>query len=153
MAIEKVKELLKAVKTDAEAQAKLNGLVKPADEDGIVKYYAEAASLLGFDVTEEDIRATIAALSKEQQGKTDAAVGMVKAIPDDTLDQVAGGYQLVCAEQQRTCIDTYKNQENCWTQDGCDRNTNMYTEYKCAHNYAGHTCGDKEAVNCSSFIF
>ena len=32
--------------TNPEAQAKLNGLVKPADEEGIIRYWAEAAKRL-----------------------------------------------------------------------------------------------------------
>ena len=88
MAIEKVKELLKAVKTDPEAQAKLSGLAKPKDEDGAIRYYAEAAKLLGFNVTEKDIREAVAAASKEQEKKT--AADMEKLADNDVVKATGG---------------------------------------------------------------
>lgn len=94
MAIDKVNELLKAVMTDPDAQAKLQDLTRPTDEEGIIRYYAEAAKLLGSDVTEADVREVITGFPMEHQTGTGAAADRIKMMPDDSLDQVAGGYLL-----------------------------------------------------------
>lgn len=156
MAIEKVKELLKAVKTDPEAQAKLSGLAKPEDEDGAIRYYAEAAKLLGFDVTEKDIREMAAALAKEQKNKTEAAAGRVEALPDDELEKTAGGDycynnitycgnpSMACyppstpTPSKPVCSNTFQQRENCWFNDGCDMIINVYSTYECANDFRGH---------------
>ena len=162
MAIEKVKELLKAVKTDPEAQAKLSGLTKPSDEEGAIRYYAEAAKLLGFDVTEKDIREAVAAASREQKNKTEAAAGRVEALSDDEMARASGGdYEPppyvdpdICLNNMKcgnpsmacyppwtptpsepVCANTFQDRENCWFNDGCDMIINVYADYECASNF------------------
>lgn len=155
MAFENVKELLKAVKTDPEAKKALQGLEKPKDEEGVVEYYVEAAKRLGYAVTDADIRKAIADLTKKQEEKTDAAVGTLKAMPDDELDQVAGGvlYTSHCLKTTTNCLDTFTNGENCWSNDGCDHISNYYDSYVCEHNNKGHSCGAVDANNCSQVMF
>ncbi len=157
MAIEKIKELLKAVKTDPEAQAKLQGLTKPADEDGIIRYYAEAAKKLSFDVTEADLRAFLAEATADRTGKTEDAAAKVQALQDDELAQAAGGGRsggsVHCDNNYSSCVDTYRQRENCWFNDGCDLDHNHYSDYLCEHNYNGHICGDAESQDCSQVFF
>ena len=153
MAIEKIKELLKAIKTDPEAQAKLAGLVKGESEDGIVRFYAEAAKLLGFDVSEDELRAAVADAAQGRAEKTEAAAEKVSALADEALEQVAGGNYVYCVSTSGKCNDTYKDKENCWSDDGCDHTVNLYAGYQCENNYAGTTCGNESKYDCSSCIF
>lgn len=71
MVLEKVKELAKAVKSDPKAQETLQGLIKSADKDGIISFYADAAKRLGIDVTAENIRETIAKEGRNQKDRTE----------------------------------------------------------------------------------
>ena len=145
MEIKKIKELIQAVKTDPKAQETLKDLVKPADEDGIVRYYAEAAKLLGFDVTEADIRETIADAARKRTDKTEEAAQSVKALGDDGLEKVSGGTD--------TCKFLYEQRQNCVIYDACDQHYYDYDNYECRNNYAGHQCGNSETLNCEMWFF
>ena len=151
MSMGKVKELLKAVKTDPKAQEALQGLTRPQDEEGIIRYYTEAVKKLGFDVTEVEIRETVANLARERQDETETAVSRIEALPDDALEQATGGAGNLHSND--ICEDTYEHRENCWANDGCDTNSNIYPKYECEHNYKGYTCGSKDSFDCSQFMF
>ena len=155
MAIEKIKELLKAIKTDPEAQAKLGGLVKPSDEDGIVRFYAEAAKKLGFEISEADVRAAVADAAQLCAEKTEAAAEQLSALADDALEQVSGGSKVIqkCPNLANTCQDTYADKENCWTKDGCDKSIQYYSGYICDHNSRGSTCADPSTFDCRQVMF
>ena len=148
MAVEKIKELLKKIKTDTKAQEALQGLIKPADQDGVIHYYAEAAKKLGFDVTEQDIRDAVTDAMKEIAGRTEAAAGQIEALTDEVLEKAAGG-----KKDHSECMDTFKDKENCWSNDGCDHYVHGYGNYECQHNDRGHSCGEKEQLQCSSVLF
>jgi len=157
MKTEKIKALLKTVKTDPKAQVKLTGLTKPEDENGIIRYYAEAAKRLDFDVSEEEIREMLAEQIKTVNVRTEAAAAGIESLPDNELDEVAGGdIDYPCSnslKQKYECKYTYKDRENCWNDDACDKNFLLYQYYQCEHNYAGHTCSAADALDCSSFMF
>ena len=132
MALEKVKELVKAVESDPESREVLQSLIMSADKDGIASFLAEAAKRLGIDVTEEDILETIAEKERNQKNKTEESIADVEKIPDDGLDHVAGGAG-GCEWLSYWCSDTYQDRENCLLDDGCDKSINHYARYKC-HN-------------------
>ena len=91
MKIEKVKEFLKAVGTDPEAQKVLQQLDRSADVEGIIRYCAEAAKRLGFDLTEEEIREGFQAVETERRKKTADASGEIEDLSDDEIENAAGG--------------------------------------------------------------
>ena len=91
MAIEKVKELLKTVGTDPEAQKALQQMDKSADMEGIIRYFAEAAQRLGFDLTEEEIREGFQAVETERRKKTADASEEIVDLPDDEMGYASGG--------------------------------------------------------------
>ena len=146
MALEKVKELVKAVESNPESREVLQGLVISADKDGIISFLAEAAKRMEIDVTEEDILETIAEKERNQKNKTEEAIADVEKIPDDELGDVAGG------NETELCKDTFKHYENCWSNDGCDKNHNMYEDYLCDHNDKGYQCGSEASVWCSQIL-
>ena len=88
MAIEQVKKLLEAIKSDPKAQELLQGVSEPKSEEDMIRLCAEIAPKLGFDVTEADIREAVAAMSRERMEKTAADV---EKLPDDDVAQAAGG--------------------------------------------------------------
>ena len=149
MALEKVNELVKAVESNPESWEVLQGLIISADKDGIISFLAETANRLGIDVTEEDILETIAEKERNQKNKTEEAIADVEKIPDDELGDVAGGSRSYCNSSHiDQCSDTFADHENCWSNDGCDKNHNMYEDYLCDHNDKGHQCGSKASMQC-----
>ena len=122
MAFEKIKELAKAVKTDPKAQETLQGLIKSADEDGIISFYADAAKRLGIKLTAEDIRETIAKEGRNQKDRTEKTSADVQALTDDETENVAGGsacigYLEVNYDVDPECgvqVKEYKDQGNQW---------------------------------------
>ena len=56
---------------------------------------------------------------------TEANVAKLEKLPDGELTQIAGG------KGDPDCKDTYKNRENCWSNDGCDVVYHDYDNYIC----------------------
>ena len=135
MAPEKVKELVKAVGCEPQARETLQNLIKSADKDGIVSFFAEAAKRLGIDVTEEDILETVTKEERNQKSRTEESIAGIEKMPDDGLDQVAGGGPICSYAHDEMCRDTYQDRENCWMHDGCDKNIDYYDLYKCHYTY------------------
>ncbi len=151
MAIENVKDLLKTIRTDTKAQAKLAGLDKAEGEDGTIRYFAKAAKILSFDVTEADLRAFLEAQSAAQVVRTENAAEQIKELGNDELEAASGGGR-GRGEVFDTCHYSFKNFENCWVHDGCDVENQHYEGYMCRHNYAGIQCGTKESQACDEFV-
>ena len=91
MAIEKVKELLKTVRNDPKAQEALRQLDKSADVEGIIRYFAEAAKRLGFDLTEEEIREGFKEVEEQRRKRTAAVTDEIENLPDNEVESAAGG--------------------------------------------------------------
>ena len=126
MANEKVRELMEAFRTDPKAQELLQSIDKPADEDGMIRCYAEAAQKLGYDLTAEDLTAFIQDQNEARKAKTDALAEGIRSVDDSEIESVTGG-----KKGNEECINTYKDKENCVLNDGCDRVINMYVTYQC----------------------
>ena len=92
MAAEKVQEFLRRVRTDPAAHEALKGLAAPADQEGLVRYYAEIAKRLGADVTEEDLRKTVLEEERIRKERTEKASAEIQALTDDETEAVSGGY-------------------------------------------------------------
>lgn len=166
MVIDKVRELLKAVKTDPKAQEALQGLVKPADENGIIRYYAEAAKRLGYNVTEADLRETLTEAAKERAEKTESMAADIQALPDEALERTSGGINTRYIDHHDECVSavgdwmeivecysSFEDRENCWQHDACDSSQNRYSGYLCGQHYNGRQCQSKEQFDCGAFIF
>ena len=147
MAIEKIKELLEAIKSDPKAQEALREYVKNDGEDGVIRYLMEAAKKAGFTVTEEEIRETIDTEVKARAKKTEEAAADIQALPDDALEKAAGG-----KKDHSSCMDTYQDRENCWITDGCDKNYQDYDDYVCRNNYKDNVCGTMGA-SCDVLLY
>ena len=88
MAIEKVKELLKALKTDPKAKELLKDVLEPRSEEDMIRLCAEIAPKLGFDITADEIRAGVAALAQDRRDRTAADV---HKLSDEDVSQAEGG--------------------------------------------------------------
>ena len=117
----------------------LRGKGKPSGPADACKVYAELAQEKGFDVSADDIAAYVRSQSKDRKEKTDAAAEAVERVADDEMDRVAGG------GDYPECKDTFKQRENCWSNDGCDVANNHYKYYACHHLYHAVT-----PIPCSS---
>lgn len=116
-------------------------------EASIIQYLLEAAGMLGFDVTEEQIRTTAEELNEEQRKATEEAASEVAALSLDDLDAAAGG------AGYGSCSDTFEQRENCLSNDGCDKYINDYDNYECLHNNRYHHCSTIDSIYCvNAFI-
>ena len=88
MSMEKLTALLDAVRTDPRAKELLKDAAEPKSEEEMIRLCADIAPKLGFDITEDEIRAGIAEMVRERMEKT--AADMEK-LPEDELKNAAGG--------------------------------------------------------------
>ncbi len=155
-----ISQFLDYLKTDPEAGEKLGDLKKPesGSEDELLKYYAEAASRLGYDITESELRASREELTAKRASRTEELEKSIMALSDDELENVAGGRggygcvtKVLCYDVQmghENCSNTFLDQEDCGRIDACDKNRGQYDDYICRANYDGYQCGSPEANTC-----
>ena len=109
---------------DGEIRAYLQDYTLPEGmkkEDAMV----EIARHFGYDITKEELIESSRARCKALEEAGQAAEKAVEELSVDQLDSVAGG------KDNENCKDTFKDQENCWWEDGCDVNYNTYSGYNC----------------------
>ena len=111
MAKEDALRFLEQTKTDQELVEK----VRAALVGGNAPSFAAAAADLGFSFTDEEFQEASAEL---RQAELDQLEGV--ELDDAELEQVAGG------GDNYNCSDTYREGENCWADDQCDRILNYY---------------------------
>lgn len=126
MSVDKVRDFIKAVKTNEELSKVAREKTEGKSPDEVIKYYAELAPTMDFDVTEEDLRECFINEPSKLQQRTDATIAKVQELDINELDEVAGGYA-----DSPECADTYRDHENCWYNDGCNVIFNRYRWYKC----------------------
>jgi len=154
MSNEIIKQFLETMNSDPKAGELLKGYEAPADQAGEYRIYAEIASKLGYDITEEDLKTYLAKTAELMAGRTEESAAGIKELPDEVLDQVAGG-----KKDHDSCKDTYQDRENCWINDGCDSINNMYSDYICHIYYWNKACHepsepcDKDAYCHRSMFF
>ena len=118
--------MLKALSAEPKAQELLAKVERPDDQDGEICVYADIARQLGYDITEADLKDYIAKKEDLVAARTKEAEAEIKELPDEVLEQVAGG-----KKEHDECKDTYRDYENCWAKDGCDFALIWYGDYHC----------------------
>ena len=151
MESEKVKEFIKYVKTDPKAKEKLGNFIKPEDPEKVIAWYAEAAKLLGSDVTEADLRVFLEDETADHAARTENSAAEVSKLTDADLDAVSGGGRGRGATSEE-CKYSFEDYENCWRKDGCDNNWVTYDNYICNVNSQGVVCGATQQLKCQEFI-
>ena len=145
MAIEKVKELLKTVRNDPQAQEVLQKLDKFADVEGIIRYFAEAAKRLGFDLTEEEIREGFKEAEAQRRKRTAVVTDEIEKLPDDEMESAAGGVLWDGEDapdgHEMGCILTYHGrnwqiEHGIWCEHSfyCDSGVIQTVHYACCEN-------------------
>ena len=129
--MEKVKQFFEALHSDPRGSELLGGTVRPESEEEQLRAYVKAAEALGFSLTAEEIAEGIKAIASERAAATERAADAVKKLDSDELDSVAGGTDIPTKDPK--CANTFKQQENCWLNDGCDQIYNDYGNYVCNH--------------------
>ncbi len=125
MAIEKVKELIKAVKTDPKAKELLDGVSEPRSEEDMIRLCAEVAPKLGFDVTEAEIRQGIAQEEWNRRENTDAAAEQIQKLSDSEVENAAGGS---CSDVDALDTSVFGEGEKDYNGGICDE---IYTNPNC----------------------
>ena len=148
MATEKVMELLDAIRTDPKAKEMLKGTAKPKSDEEMIRLCAELAPSLGFDVTEDEIRAGVEAIKQERMKKTAADI---QALSDEDAEKIAGGREDLFRTgedapdgHEMGCFATYHNWR--WSRDHDYWCTYDYYCYQHHHNLS-YTC-DTQTRGC-----
>jgi len=139
MATDKIMEILVAIAADPKAQELLESTPKPEDQEAEIRVYADIAAKLGYDITEEELKAYLEKAAGLMAGRTEESAAAIKELPDDVLDKVAGG-----KKDNDKCKDTYRDYENCWVNDGCDNVYHDYPHYLCHLAFWDNPCHAKE---------
>lgn len=126
--MEQLTKFFEAIKTDPWAK-ELLAKSKPDSEDEIIVIYANLAKAMGYALSEKDFREGIKIIIEKQKANTIKAEESVRVLAMDDLANVAGG------KQHDGCMDTYKDKENCWYEDGCDIAFYGYPDYICKRNW------------------
>ena len=144
---EKVQAFLEALKDDPKVQEMVREIPEPETPSERIHAYAKIAKNLGYDLSDEDLRAFIADQEQILQAKAQSTAQGLEELPEEELSEVAGG------GDHPDCKDTYKDKENCWVTDGCDIINNHYSDYQCHYNskcdkMQGSVCGENEYNKC-----
>ena len=135
------RELIEKMLRDPKAWELMKGKDRPKNPEEEITVYAEIARELGLNLTAEDIGAYIRHAEQACRDRTEKAADMVQELPDEELDQVAGG------KDNPSCMETYQDYENCWYTDGCDNIFQIYNEYICHRGFYTDHCHEV-AVPC-----
>ena len=127
MATDEIRKTLDKLMKDPKAEDMLKGYDKDKDRSVV---YAEIAQKLGYELSEADLKDYIGQCEKAVKSQTKDSIEAIKQLSDEDMKMVAGG------GDKATCLDTYKDRENCWWNDGCDAFYVLYEFYKChlSHN-------------------
>ena len=146
-----VRTFLKALRINSKAREMVENLPEPKSTEERIAAYAKIAGELGFDVTEEDLKEYVAHKEKVLQEKAGAVAAKIEEMTPEELGEVAGG------GDHPECKDTYKDKENCWSNDGCDIINHHYDGYQCHYNdkcsHQNFTCGDKWYEQCGYYYY
>ena len=126
MTVDNIKKIIEAMEADPKVQELLKDTPQPENQETEIRVYADIAAQLGYDITEEDLKTYLENTSMIIAGRTEEAAGDIQELPDDVLDKVAGG-----KKDHESCMDTYRDYENCWYNDGCDLFFRHYHDYIC----------------------
>ena len=136
MSLEKIPDIMKALSADPKAQELLANAPQPDDQDGEIRVYAEIARQLGYDITEAELKAFMEKTAASVAARTEEAAADIQELPDEVLDQVAGGGDA----RHLNCKYSFEDKENCWFKDGCDNVFQLYDDYVCKNLYFDDPC-------------
>lgn len=124
MSKENVAAFLEKIMNDPKAAELMKGMNAATDEEKIAGI-VEAAKGLGFELTAEELEGYLKEQAEERKAKTEVVAGGIEKLDDSELGEVAGG------KYHSECKDTYRDEEGCFYNDGCDLIYHRYDGYHC----------------------
>jgi hypothetical protein len=124
--MDEIKKFFEELKKDENASKLFSGK-KPDTEEELIDCYIKVAEQLGYSITAEALKEEMDKTAAEIAKKNDSTIEGIKEVSVEDMDAVAGGRMLW------NCEYTYKDEENCWSQDACDVIITSYYGYKCNH--------------------
>jgi len=118
MALENAKKFMEELDNNEKALEILKARELTDDEQGIA-VLASAARETGYDVSDEEMKELLTATKSHLVQAGDEAAAKV-ALSKEEIDEVAGG------KGHDICHDTFKDGENCWWNDSCNKVVNIY---------------------------
>jgi len=118
MALENAKKFLEELDSNEKALEILKAHEVTDNDQGIATL-ASAARETGYDVSDEEMKELLTATKSHLVQAGDEAAAKVQ-LSRDEIDKVAGG------KGHDICHDTFKDGENCWWNDSCNKVVNMY---------------------------
>lgn len=115
------KDFLDVIRNHPNLKELLKDLPAPKNDREAVAQYRKIAKDLGFDLSPDEIFASLKALEKEQREKTDKV-----ALDGTALDQVAGGAP--GDNYGSLCGSTFVEGEWCWFSDYCSAVISNYDQ-------------------------
>ena len=115
--MKKAKKFFEEVIKTKDGKRLINSYPQPKNPEEMIHFYSKIAAELGIDLSEEEITEYF-----DEKLKSCMASGEVD---DDEISEISGG------NDSSSCQSSYKNRENCWSNDGCDYVTNNYDTYSC----------------------
>ena len=147
MKTETIRAFQEALKDNPTAEEMIRNTPEPENMEGRCRLYAKIAEQLGFDLTGKDLAEYAEEMQRRRSERTEAEAEKIEQLPEDELDEVAGG------GDHPQCKDTFRDQENCWYNDGCDVVYHRYDNYECHYdfqcsNYQNWACGKTYYERC-----
>ena len=113
---------------------------KPTSEEEKIKAYAEIAAVLGESITAEDFREAFRDVQEKVQKQAEDTAAYIRALEDDDVENVAGGYYYQTTEKGSLKIIRVYDEcskdftdTNCWWDDACDYFVVAY--FQCGNHY------------------
>ena len=131
--MEELKKFLEEIRTNPRANEMINGMEKPESPEELAACYAKIAKELGYTLTEDDILEGVKTIAEDMIAMTEKHKAEMDKLDMDEMNKVAGG--LPCHNTFDKCSDTFKDEENCWWNDGCNAARIHYLTYHCSYLY------------------
>ena len=116
---ENVKRFFEELETNDKAMELLKAASVDGKEPGSAAL-ADIARQTGYDVTDEDVQACLEQLQQTTAAASDAVAEKLGELSPDEMELAAGG------KDHETCKDTYRDGENCWYNDSCNKVNILY---------------------------
>ena len=104
MLTESAKKFMDALKNDPKAKELLKDMPKPETKEAVMTAYIDLAGKLGITLSEEDVKCFVEE-EKDVAARSENAAKAIQELPDDELDNVAGGW----SGAEGNCDNTYKS--------------------------------------------
>ena len=137
----KTRKTIEKMLQDPRAQEYMKTVSRPETPEEEIRLYEELAKKLDLDLKAEEIREYVQQAEQACRERTDQQAGQILELQEEDLAKVSGG------KDNPSCMESYKDYENCWYSDGCDNIFQIYDQYICHRGFFTDHCHET-AVPC-----